>query len=841
MVYHHSRDIHRVLLLGVSDMPAARNALLLAGIVIVVGGPVAWAGGPGDATTKPTKLVSTDPTAADQETLKNVHLDASGAALLEFLHKRMPGEVRRDHVAGQVAQLADKEPKVRNKAAGELVMLGTAAIAPLRKAAKELDDTEAAARAQKCLDAIHNHEVTAAVIRLLAAHKPEGTVQTLLAYLPFVEDEQVNDELVRALAEVGLPGGLPHPDLMRALEDPVPVRRATVAEVLCRNGNAAQRPAIRKLLRDPKAHVRMRTALVLAEAHDSEAIPVLIELLGELDASQCKPVEEFLSQLAAEWALTIPSGNDGVSRRLRRDLWLAWWKSMEGPTVLDEFRKRTVPDADREKAQKLIAKLNDDNPAVRDQAEAELLILAHAALPSLRKAMRTTDGKSVDRIRRCLTLLERDAPGPLPTAAARLVGLRKPVGAAEALLAYLPCAEDEMMSGEIQETLARVSLPEGVVDPALLRALEDKLPLRRIVAAEVLCQVCGPEERAPVRKLLSDPDMQVRTRVAFALAGAKEKDAIPALIALLDQVPPEQWTEVDDYLRRLAGDNAPKLAADDDPATRRKTREEWTAWWKTNGDKVELARSEPKQRLLGYTLLVEAWSPMGNGGRVLEIDAQGKKRWEISGLQYPVDAQVVGNDRVLIAEYSSSQVTERDFKGNVIWQKQVEFPVGCQRLHNGNTLIVTQMQIQEVDRKGREVFTYNCQLNGQICVARKLRNGQFNVVTSGGRYYRLDAKGKELKSYSVTLMYSLGAGIEFPGRDHVLMPMMQANKVTEYNAAGKLIWEAAIAQPSSSYRLPNGNTLVASQMGRRAVELNRSGKIVWEYKDNVSPHYATRR
>src|SRR5262245_44855333 len=63
----------------------------------------------------------------------------------------------------------------------------------------------------------------------------------------------------------------------------------------------AKEPVVRKLLHDPAPDVRLRTALELAEAHDAEAIPVLIDLLADLPAEKRRGAEEFLQQLAGEW------------------------------------------------------------------------------------------------------------------------------------------------------------------------------------------------------------------------------------------------------------------------------------------------------------------------------------------------------------------------------------------------------------------------------------------------------------------------------------------------------------------------------------------------------------
>src|SRR5262249_58168471 len=113
------------------------------------------------------------------------------------------------------------------------------------------------------------------------------------------------------------------------------------AEVLGAPGGAAGRDAVRPLLKDPKATVRLRAAQALAEARDAEAVGVLIDLLAELPPDQAKQVEEFLKDLAGEWAVHAPAGGDEVARRMRRDAWAAWWRAAEGPAPLEEVRNPT--------------------------------------------------------------------------------------------------------------------------------------------------------------------------------------------------------------------------------------------------------------------------------------------------------------------------------------------------------------------------------------------------------------------------------------------------------------------------------------------------------------------
>src|SRR5262249_14127598 len=108
-------------------------------------------------------------------------------------------------------------------------------------------------------------------------------------------------------------------------------------------------------------------------------------------------------------------------------------------------------------------------------------------------------------------------------------------------------------------------------------------------------------------------------------------------------------------------------------------------------------------------------------GRVFEVGMDGKTRWEVNDLNYPTDAQVVEPNRVLIKEDRGRQITERNFKGEVLWRK--EFPnyvFGARRLANGHTLVNLRNQVVELDRGGKEVFSYSSQ-TGIIISAGKTR------------------------------------------------------------------------------------------------------------------------
>jgi hypothetical protein len=114
-------------------------------------------------------------------------------------------------------------------------------------------------------------------------------------------------------------------------------------------------------------------------------------------------------------------------------------------------------------------------------------------------------------------------------------------------------------------------------------------------------------------------------------------------------------------------------------------------------------------------------------------------------------------------------------------------------------------------------------------------------VSQNGEYIRIDSAGKQLKSSRVSSLQWYGCGIEILANDRVLYPLYGQNKVVEYDADGKIVWEAQVQLPTSAIRLPNGNTLVASQQTQKVVEINKAGKVVHEYKGSQFPIRATRR
>jgi hypothetical protein len=519
----------------------------------------------------------------------------------------------------------------------------------------------------------------------------------------------------------------------------------------------------------------------------------------------------------------------------------------DGPGLLAYIRQRTVNAASEERLKTLIRQLGDDEFKVREHASRQLVAIGPRARPALRAALESPDPEVKRRAEECLQQISEGATAAVIASAVRLLAERKPDGAAETLLDYLPGAEDETVAETVRAALASLAVRDGKAEPAVVKALEDRVPVKRAAAGAALARARLPEQLPAVRKLLADPDAQVRMRVALALASVRDKAAVAVLIGLLDQLPLEETGLIDSFLDRLAGEAVPEaVLTGTEAAARRKYRDAWAAWWKEHEARIDPARLEQATRSLGYTMVV-----LLDQGKVMDLDTTNRPRWSFGELDFPLDAQILpSEERVLVAEYKGNRVTERDLKGAVKWEKKIEEPLAVQRLSNGNTFIATRTKLVEVDKDGKEVFSYSRPDGAFFMKVQRLRSGDIACVVNLGvaRYVRLSRSGnevKEVKTFGVDL-HTSGGKLDVLANGHVIIPETHNNRVVEYDPDGKVVWSADVVQPIAALRLPNGNTLVTSGVDmtgvtHRAVEIDRAGKEVWQFRGDTRVTRAFRR
>lgn len=503
----------------------------------------------------------------------------------------------------------------------------------------------------------------------------------------------------------------------------------------------------------------------------------------------------------------------------------------DGPALLDFFRRRTVR-ADRQQVLVLIRQLGSRSFATRERASVTLTAFGALAVPRLRQALAGTDAEVRRRAAACLRDIDRGAAPALVAAATRRLAAQRPAGAAEVLLDFLPSVLDEAAAEEVLQAIAAVGVRNGKAEPAVLKAVVAEEPLCRAAAAVALAGAT-PKERRHAVNLLGDSDPLVRLHAGLALVHAGEKEAIPVLIHLFTDLPRAKLWRAEDVLYRLAGAKAPSAALEDADANR-VFRNAWLAWWRDHGNKADLAALK-RDDYRDHTLVV-----LLDENRVLDLDSDDKVRFKIDKLAFPLDVQALPGERVLVAEHGSSRVTERLRDGTVLWKLAVDGPLVAQRLANGHTFLATKDRLFEVDRAGKEVFSYRRPDGAQFMRAVKLADGTIACVTQNQLYVRLDPTGKELGRFSVQV-FTFGGRLDVQADGRVLIPEMYRHRVGEYDAGGKLVREFRVGQPIAASRLANGNTLITSMNENRAVEFDLVGKQVWEYKASTRVTRAYRR
>jgi outer membrane protein assembly factor BamB len=508
--------------------------------------------------------------------------------------------------------------------------------------------------------------------------------------------------------------------------------------------------------------------------------------------------------------------------------------SEEG-SLVDYFHKRTLQENDRQKVETLIGQLGDDSFEVRERATAALIAMGPAAEAQLKQAAQGADPEVKERAALCLTKLAKTSSPSVIKAAAVVLAARNPDAAADALFQFLPFAADESTADALRSALATTAGKEGKARKVLLDGLQDKLPAKRLGAALALFRSGVPEVRPAVLKLLDDPEVPIRLRIAMSLLESKERAAVPVLIDLIPQVKNDELRQIEDMLERIAQDKSPKRP--EGSGDSKQLRDAWQSWWNDDGKKLDFAKLDLTPKMLGRTLILERGVGAGvRSTKVYEIDKDGKVLWQIDNLTSATDAHVIGDDRVLICESTRREVTERNFKGEVVWQYQPQLvPYQVQRLSSGNTLINCRTALLEVDKDGKEVLKHQVTA-GSCTAAQRLKDGNIGMLTNNGQFTVISPEGKELKSFKVEAASVYAATILPDGG--VLMAVSNQGKVLRYDPDGKVTLEATLQNPSSASLLPNGNVLVISSVNRAIIELDKDGKEVAKHTTEGRPSRA---
>jgi hypothetical protein len=189
--------------------------------------------------------------------------------------------------------------------------------------------------------------------------------------------------------------------------------------------------------------------------------------------------------------------------------------SVAGPALVEYLRQQAPDPARLEKARTLVRQLGDDSFEVREKATAGLVTLGAVALPLVRDAVKSKDPEVARRASACLQQIGEDGGRSTLTAAVRLAAIRRPAGAAGALLDLLPGADADL-TREVKSALCALAQAGGVQpDEALVKALADRDPARRAAAAAALGKDGGAFLNEPRRRLYTRPPVQAMKTLSY--------------------------------------------------------------------------------------------------------------------------------------------------------------------------------------------------------------------------------------------------------------------------------------------------------------------------------------
>ena len=505
-------------------------------------------------------------------------------------------------------------------------------------------------------------------------------------------------------------------------------------------------------------------------------------------------------------------------------------------SLTDFFRSHTVTEADKGRILAIIKRTAEEDFDAREQASEELSKCGVPAIALLKSAInnKETDPEVVRRCDLALKIIEKVPTRALAMSAARLLANQKQDGITEVLLNYLPLADDESVGDEIRNTFAALAVRDGKPDQVLTTALESKENLKRGAAAEAFARVNDKSSRDRMAEFLKkETEPEIKMLVALALVNdARNKTVVPEIIRLMAEVPSERAWRAEELLWRLAGEDGPGVSLGADKESRVKARDEWKKWWDANEKKVDLARLD-QESSYGLTIVCEA--PFRGGlGRVVALGGDGKERWKVTGMNWPMDAVPLAGKKVLIAEHNRNRIVEKEIDGKEIWSETINQPVNLGRLPNGVTWAVGRNQIIEWERgdKAGKKHVFDFVRNEYDIVAgARTKAGEYVLLTQNQQLLKVDRKGAIVKSHGVG-----GNGVNYyatvditPG-GKALCTLM--NNITEFDLeSGKAGWTANFQYATSAVRLKNGNTLVGNQNNGRIVELDKDGKPTkFEYR-----------
>jgi hypothetical protein len=280
---------------------------------------------------------------ADLKMLQDAKLPSTDAGLLDFFRKRLVSPKDRTRIEEIIKKLASPSFKERQQAAADLTKEGPPAL-PVMRAVMSNNNVELQTKqlCQRCIKEIEKSSPSTLVLaaaRLLKVRQTPGALAALLEYAALAPDDDVEWEVFGTIYYLALTGarlevfppqvaaGTLNPNLVDALKDQEPARRAIAALIVGQFGTDAQRQMVRALLDDAEPKVRFHAARGLLLAHDQVGIPVLVELLHSAPWHVALQSEDVLVLVAGQKNPDIALTAKAEARKNCHKAWRAWWEN----------------------------------------------------------------------------------------------------------------------------------------------------------------------------------------------------------------------------------------------------------------------------------------------------------------------------------------------------------------------------------------------------------------------------------------------------------------------------------------------------------------------------------
>jgi hypothetical protein len=264
----------------------------------------------------------------DEQLLAEAKIELSAGGLREYFRAATPGDVELKKVATLLTKLGSDDFGTREQASEALVAMGPR-ILPILRTKLNHQDPETKNRLQACVEKLKasskEEDIAAAAARLLRRHNPQTAADVLLAFLRWVNSDDVENEVLITLVEASERDGKVLDTLAGMLDDASPKIRGVAALLLARGDKDEHKNLARKALKDQDAEVRFRAAQGLLSAGDKTATAEIIELLADAPLPVAQKAEQLLVRLAGESSPCMPLGTDDKLSGKCRSGWQGWY------------------------------------------------------------------------------------------------------------------------------------------------------------------------------------------------------------------------------------------------------------------------------------------------------------------------------------------------------------------------------------------------------------------------------------------------------------------------------------------------------------------------------------